>query len=411
MYTLGINAAFHDSSACLIKNGSLMAAAEEERFTHIKHGKRPIPFSTYELPFHAIDYCLKTAGIHINDVDHYAYSFNPYLLLNKHAEDRNISLPLKPSETIEEEAWDSVWDPLFLALIVNAPGQLADGYPHHLQKRFLGGKITPEKWHFVDHHIAHAASAFLPSPFNKAAVMVLDGRGEKATSTYYIGEQNKLELIGEVCMPHSLGLLYEDVTTHLGFLHSSDEYKVMALASYGKPVYLEAFRKMIHIDEGNYTIDKVNFEKILGKKRLRNEPFTAHHFDIAHSLQKVLEETTVQLANWLYKKTQIENLCLAGGVALNCVLNAVLRDNTPFKNIWVQPAAGDAGTAFGAALLIDNKQRNSNDRFEMNHVYWGPDFEDDEIEQFLKWTKVPYRKLENIAAETAKILAQDKVIG
>ncbi|MEP6683851.1 MAG: carbamoyltransferase C-terminal domain-containing protein [Parafilimonas sp.] len=413
MYTLGINATFHDSAACILKDGKLLAAAEEERFTHIKHGKRPIPFSTYELPFHAIDYCLKVAGIHLNDVEDIAYSFNPYKLLGTHANDTDISLPLKPSEMSKPEDWDSEWDPLFLSLIINAPGQLADGYPHHLQKRFVGAHIEMSKWHFVDHHIAHAASAFLPSSFNKAAVMVLDGRGEKATSSYYIGQGNNLETIGEVCLPHSLGLLYEDVTTHLGFLHSSDEYKVMALASYGKPVYLDVFRQMINIsDDGNYTIEKVDFEKVLGKKRLKDEPFTQKQFDIAHSLQKALEETVVQLANWLYKKTQCENLCLAGGVALNCVMNAVIRDNTPFKNIWVQPAAGDAGTALGAALWIDKQQRkNDYQREEMKHVYWGPDYKDDEIEEFLKWTKVRYRKLENIAEETAKILAEDKVIG
>ncbi|HVX25582.1 MAG TPA: carbamoyltransferase C-terminal domain-containing protein, partial [Parafilimonas sp.] len=181
----------------------------------------------------------------------------------------------------------------------------------------------------------------------------------------------------------------------------------------GKPTFLDAFRNMIHVDKdsGNYTIDKIDFEKVLGKKRLKNEPFTQHHFDVAHSLQKVLEETAIKISNWLYEATQCENLCLAGGVALNCVMNAVIRDNTPFKNIWVQPAAGDAGTALGAALWVDMNERKNATRYEMQHVYWGPDFEDKEIEQFLQWTKVPYRKLENVAAETAKILAEDKVIG
>ena len=413
MYTLGLNAAFHDSSACIIKDGKLLAAAEEERFTHIKHGKRPIPFSTYELPFHAIDFCLQVAGIHLNDVDNIAYSFNPYILLGKHAHNTEISLPLQPHLSIKSKEWHSEWDPLFLSFIVNAPGQLADGYPHHLQKRFAGAKAEINKWHFVDHHIAHAASAFLPSPYQQAAVMVLDGRGEKATTSYYMGEGNELNLLSQVNMPHSLGLLYETVTTHLGFLHSSDEYKVMALASYGKPAYIDVFRKMIEItDDGRYKIKSTNFEKAFGKRRLKNEPFTQKHFDIAHSLQKALEETVVKLADWLYKKTGSENLCMAGGVALNCVMNAVIRDNTPFKNIWVQPAAGDAGTALGAALWIDAQQRkNSYQRYEMEHAYWGPDYGDEETEQFLKWTKVPYKKLDNIAAQTASILAEDKVIG
>ena len=413
MYTLGINAVFHDSSACIIKDGQLLAAAEEERFTHIKHGKRPIPFSTYELPFHAIDYCLQVAGIHLSDVDNIAYSFNPYTLLGRHVKNENIVLPLQPHLTTKSKEWSSEWDPLFLSFIVNAPGQLVDGYPHHLQKRFAGAKAEINKWHFVDHHIAHAASAFFPSPFHRAAVMVLDGRGEKATSSYYIGEGNGLELLSQVNMPHSLGLLYEAVTSHLGFLHSSDEYKVMALASYGKPVYLDAFRKMINIhEEGKYTIENANCEELFGKRRMKHEPFTQKQFDIAHSLQKALEETAVHLSNWLYAKTCCDDLCLAGGVALNCVMNAVIRDNTPFKNIWVQPAAGDAGTALGAALWVDaQKRKDDYRRNEMEHAYWGPDYSDEEVEQFLNWTKVSYKKLDNVPKETAAILAEDKVIG
>lgn len=413
MYSLGINGAFHDSSACIVKDGQLLAAAEEERFTHIKHGKRPIPFSTYELPFHAVDYCLQVAGIHLNDVDNFAYSFDPYVLLNGHGADSNIQLPLQPQLTGNTGGWLSEWDPLFLSSIVNAPWQLADGYPHHLQKRFKGSRADVQKWHFVNHHLSHASSAFLPSPFEEAAVMILDGRGEKATSSYHFGKKNDLKVISEICLPHSLGLLYEAITTHLGFLHSSDEYKVMALASYGKPVYLDRFRSMITMHgEGRYCIKKVNYEELFGKARLRNEPFGEKHFDIAHSLQKALEETAVELCLWLHKKTQCDNLCMAGGVALNCVMNAVIRDNTPFKNIWVQPAAGDAGTALGAALWVDAKQRKEAFvRSEMDHVYWGPEYTDDEIEQFLRWTKVPYTKLTNIAEETAAILAEDKVIG
>lgn len=163
MFTLGINAAFHDSSACIIKDRQLIAAAEEERFTQIKHGKRPIPFSTYELPFHAIDYCLKMAGIHLSQVDHVAYSFDPYLLLGDEKGKSKIEIPLEPEMEGSPSKWTSPWDPLFLSSIVNAPGQLLDGYPHHLQKRFKGAKTNDFKWHFVEHHIAHAASAYYPS--------------------------------------------------------------------------------------------------------------------------------------------------------------------------------------------------------------------------------------------------------
>jgi len=411
MYILGINAVFHDSAACILKDGQLLAAVEEERFTHIKHGKRPVPFSTYELPYHAIDYCLKVAGIHLKEVDEIAYSFDPHLLADN-LNEWETSIPYAPDRP-KNEAAESEWDPLFLSYIINAPRQLADGYPHHLEKRFVGAKTSLEKWHFIKHHIAHAASAFFPSPFSDAAVLTLDGRGEKVTTSYYTGEGNQLEKISEVCMPHSLGLLYESVTSYLGFLHSSDEYKVMALASYGKPVYLNEFRSMIHVEEkGKYSICDLKLEERFGKARKRDEPFLQHHFDIAYSLQKVLEETVLQLVNWFQKETGKENLCMAGGVALNCVLNSVIRDYSNFKNIWVQPAAGDAGTALGAALWVDAQLRKEEkSSFKMDHCYWGPEYSDKEVEDFLKWTKVPYKKLDNVAKETAKILAEDKIIG
>ncbi|MDF2431771.1 MAG: carbamoyltransferase [Mucilaginibacter sp.] len=414
MYTLGINAAFHDSAACILKNGELLAAAEDERFTHIKHGKRPVPFSTWELPFHAIDYCLKIAGIHLSDVDHIAYSFDPYLLLdNKHLGKTAIEIPLEPGDDKLAEEWHNPWDPLFLSSIVNAPHQLVDGYPHHLQQRFIGASVNDFEWHFVEHHVAHAASAFHCSPFNRAAIMTMDGRGEKATTTYSIADGNYLNRIGQVNMPHSLGLLYEQVTTHLGFLHSSDEYKVMALASYGKPVFADDFREIIKPGEkGQYSVFNQNLEQRFGPQRLRHEEFTAHHFNIAYSLQLVLEETVLKITDWLHHETGEENLCMAGGVALNCVLNGRIRDQGLFKNIWVQPASGDDGTALGAALWVDAQQRKSTSKnFVMDHAYWGPEYRDEEIEQFIKWAKVPYKKLKNIAEETAEILAQNKIIG
>jgi carbamoyltransferase len=293
-----------------------------------------------------------------------------------------------------------------------APQHLRDGYPHHLQKRLAGWQLQPNKWHFVEHHVAHAASAFYPSPFSEAAVLTLDGRGEMASTSYYKGEGNSLVKIGEVCMPHSLGMLYEKMTTYLGFLHSSDEYKVMALASYGKPVYVDQFRSLIHVQpNGSYTIDDFSPEEIFGPARKRGGEYEPRVFDIAHSLQKVLEETVLKLVQWLYDETKCENLCMAGGVALNCVLNAVVRDKGPFKNIWVQPAAGDAGTALGAAMWIDRKFSKVSAMSKMQHAYWGPAYSDADVETLLQWMKVPYRKLNNVAAETANILAQNKVIG
>jgi carbamoyltransferase len=243
--------------------------------------------------------------------------------------------------------------------------------------------------------------------------MTVDGRGEQATTTYNIGHGQQLDRVGQVNLPHSLGLLYEEVTTHLGFLHSSDEYKVMALASYGKPYLVNDFRDIVRIGaNGQYTINNQNLTERFGPKRLRHEDFTTHHFNIAHSLQLVLEEAMLELTGWLQQETSEENLCLAGGVALNCVANARIRDKGFFKNIWVQPASGDDGTALGAALWVDAQKRENNEKsFVMDHCYWGPQYTDSEIERQLKLWKVPYRKAENIAEETAEILVQDKIIG
>lgn len=414
MYTLGINAVFHDSAACLVRDGQLIAAAEEERFTHVKHGKRPIPFSTYELPYHALDYCLREGGITLCDVEHIAYSFDPYLLLGQHRGEATLTLPLEPSAQPVAAEWTSAWEPLFLSSIVNAPRQLAGGVPLHLQARFRGARFDgPFRWHFVEHHIAHAASAFHASPFASAAVLTLDGRGEKATTSYYLGEGTTLQELAQVCMPHSLGLLYEQMTEYLGFLHSSDEYKVMALASFGQPRYLSEFREMIQLQEnGQYTIAAPRLRERFGEPRLKGGPLEQRHYDLARSLQLALEETVLQLVEWLYEQTHADALCLAGGVALNCVLNARIRDRGPFRHVWVQPAAGDAGTALGAALWIDAQQRASHERhFIMNHAYWGPGFADEEIEDFLRWSKLPYRRLERPAEEVADLLVQDKVIG
>lgn len=412
MYVLGINSVFHDSSAAILKDGKLLAAAEEERFTHIKHGKRPVPFSTWQMPFYSIDYCLKTAGINLKDVDHLAYSFNPYLLIEKEkASEPTIEIPLN-LESYQRNGHDP-WETLFLSAILNAPGQLVDGWPHHLQKRFLESKTSDWQWHFVDHHVAHAASAFYPSPYENAAILTLDGRGERATTTYSIGRGNEMTRIGQVDLPHSLGLLYERVTAHLGFLQSSDEYKVMALASYGKPVFEKDFREIIRITgNGNFVISDENLEQRFGPARLRHEPFTEHHFNVAHSLQKVLEETVIELTDWLHKETGEENLCMAGGVALNCVMNSRIKQHGTFKNIWVQPAAGDAGTSLGAAIWIDMQERKSMNRdFEMTHAYWGPQYDDKEIEEFLRKSKINYSVMQDPAKETAEILAQNKIIG
>ncbi|MCO6431521.1 MAG: carbamoyltransferase [Deltaproteobacteria bacterium] len=409
MFILGINAAFHDSAAALIRDGKILAAAEEERFTRIKHAKRPIPFSTYELPYYAIDYCLSEAGISLADVHHVGYSFDPYLVRPDLKESQTISLPLSPSASGASHAWE----PLFLCSIVNAPRQLSGGAPHHIEERFRLGDSVPYQWHFLDHHLCHAASAFYPSPFDKAAVLTLDGRGELATTTYSVGEGRDLERISQVNLPHSLGLLYEEVTRYLGFLHSSDEFKVMALASYGQPVYVEQFRSCVRVGgQGQYSITPLNLSEWFGPARFYGAPLENKHFNLAHSLQVILQESVLEIAGWLHNETGCENLCIAGGVGLNCVLNNYIREQGPFEHIWVQPAAGDAGTALGAALWLDAKRGpRKMARVPMDHAFFGPEFSDDQIEDLLISSQLYYRKPHNFTEDVAALLANNKVIG
>ncbi|HEX2604436.1 MAG TPA: carbamoyltransferase [Oxalicibacterium sp.] len=412
MYTLGINAAFHDCAACLIKDGVVIAAAEEERFTRIKHGKRPLPFTVWQLPYLAIDYCLQQAGIELADVDHVAYSYDPSLQLGEHGRQQTIALPLEPSASPTD--WESPWQPLALSYVVNAPRQLASGAPHHLKKRFRNVTASgPYQWHFVEHHLAHEASAFLAAPFDECAVLTIDGRGERATTSYGIFRNGEYRRIKQIDYPQSLGLLYEEITDHLGFLRSSDEYKVMALASYGKPTFLPQLRDIVQYKgNGEYSVAKVNWADIFGPARERGGPTEQIHIDIAHSLQAVLEETVMKMAQWLHEETGAENLAMAGGVALNCVMNARLRDRSPFKRVWVQPAAGDSGTALGAALWTDLEQRGDRTRrWQMDHVFLGPGYDDAAIEQLLREARLPYRRVSNIAQATAELLAQNKVVG
>jgi len=415
MYTLGINAAFHDPAAALLREGAIVAAAEEERFTHVKHGKRPTPFTAYQLPFHAIDYCLREAGIRLCEVEEIAYSFDPWLLLGERRGDETITLPLEPSAHPVPREWIGAWDPLFLSSIVNAPRHLAGGVPHHLRKRWEGFRHDgPFTWHFVAHHLSHLASAYYPSPFREAAILSLDGRGETAATSYAHGRAGEIEMLKQVHLPHSLGLLYEEVTTHLGFLHSSDEYKVMALASFGEPLYEKEFRcRMTLGGEGDYTLLPLELGDWFGPAREPGSALSARHYNLARSLQKVLEDTVVELAGWLHRVTGSPRLCLAGGVALNCVMNSRLRDRTPFDEIWVQPAAGDAGTALGAACWVARREAHSpaGKRAVMDHALWGPAYGDDEIAAFLSWSKLRFRKMADVARETAALLAEDKVIG
>jgi len=244
-------------------------------------------------------------------------------------------------------------------------------------------------------------------------VLTMDGRGERASTSYGHYRDGKYERLRQINLPHSLGLLYEEVTRYLGFLHSSDEYKVMALASYGRPAYVNEFREILRSDDaGGYTVEPSRLVARFGPARIRGASFDAQHMDIAHSLQQVLEETVLDMARWLHHTTQSPNLCMAGGVALNCVMNGRLAAEGPFDNIWVQPAAGDAGTSLGAALWVDSLNRETTDRsWEMDHAYLGPAFGDEEIEAFLQRSRTPYTRLDDIAGVTATLLADEKIIG
>jgi len=412
MITLGLNAAYHDSSACLVVDGALVAAAEEERFTQVKHGKRPVPFSAWELPYHAIDYCLGEAGIGLADVDHVAYSYDPALLFDGGALPSTLALPMEPSAA--RGADGEPWAALFASYIVNAPRQLAGGVPHHLTRR-MNGRAPRYRWHFVPHHVAHQASAFLAAPYDDMAVMTLDGRGEAASTHYGVLRDGRYRSLGEVRLPHSLGLFYEDVTRHLGFLHSSDEYKVMALATFGTPRLAAALREHIEVgDDGQYRIRPMPFAQWCPPRR-RGEPFGEAHADLARAAQIVLEETVVALARWLRERSGVRHLAMAGGVALNCVMNARVRDAGIFDGVWVQPAAGDAGTALGAALWVDREARGGDagapGRFVMDHVYYGPAYDAAEIRATLDRAKVAYEAPADLARTVAARLADERVVG
>lgn len=428
MITLGLNAAFHDSAAVLVKDGVPLAAAEEERFTRIKHAKRALPFSAWELPFHAIAACLQQAGATLADVDHVAYSFDPWRFAQGRAdlpidEAACLPLPLAPEQRRLQilNPWDSPWDPLFLAEVMNAPGLLADGAPHHLRQRLLpAGRRTRWQFQFVDHHLCHQASAFLAAPFESCAVLTLDGRGERASTTYGVWRDRRYRALGDVEVPHSLGLLYEQVTAHLGFLPSSDEYKVMALAAMGRPRWAQAIADRVPVSGGRFTIDPIDWTALAGPARAPGAVLVQAHFDLAASLQQVLEQTVLRLAAWLRETTGEHALAMAGGVALNCLMNARLRDEGPFEAVWIQPAAGDAGTAMGAALWVDGKARAKDGgalaarEWRMEHAYLGPAWADDEIEPLLQWAHLDYRAFDDdaaLVAETARLLAADCIVG
>ncbi|MBK1711357.1 carbamoyltransferase family protein [Rubrivivax gelatinosus] len=437
MITLGLNAAFHDSAAVLVVDGVPVAAAEEERFSRIKHAKRPLPFTAWELPFQAIAWCLEHAGLTLEAVDHVGYSLDPALFAegreDLRADDR-ILLPLRPTADARLAPWDSPWDPLFLSYVVNAPRQLRDGAPHHLRARLYGSRPEAMHWrfHHLPHHLCHQASAFLAAPFDSCAVMTLDGRGERATSCYGVWRDGRYRPLGEVRMPHSLGLLYERATSYLGFLHASDEYKVMALAAMGKPRWAREIGAAVTVHgDGRFEVGAMDFAALAGPARRHGAALEQRHLDLAASLQAVLEAKALEIARWLREASGERQLAMAGGVALNCLMNARLRDEGPFERVWVQPAAGDAGTALGAALWVDGRERlaaaggdGAADaqgalplaarEWTQTHAYLGPAWSDEAVEKALAWAGLDYEVCADDAAlvdRTAQLLAADCIVG
>jgi carbamoyltransferase len=408
MNILGINGAFHESAAALIRSDETYYAAEEERFTGVRHAKKASPYGSWILPFHAINWCLKEVDITLDEVDHIAYSFEPQILKES----------IKRGERFSKE-----W--FFQYFNKNIPGFLRNEAPLNLemQKRFVTLESSPSwEFHFVEHHLAHAASAFLVSPFDKAAILSVDGIGEKTCTLMAIGDDTEIKKIKEIQYPNSLGYFYEEVTKYLGFQRNNDEYKVMALAAYGKPKYYDLMRKLVDLKpQGEYTI-KIDFKRhsilgikelcdLLGVTRHWESEIQERHMDIAASVQKILEDTVLHMLDWLYNETKLPNLCLAGGVALNCVMNERIRRDSPFKNIFVQPAANDAGTALGASLLVYHSILKRPKKFVMQDVYIGPAYSDEEIQMKLNSAKLSYRRSKDIARDCARLISEGNIVG
>ena len=415
MHILGISAFYHDSAATLVVDGKIVAAAQEERFTRIKHDPA--------YPSNAIAYCLNETDIKIEQIDYVVFYDKPLLKFTRLIQ---TYLAYTPSGFNSFKTAIPIWlrDKLFQKKMLRQELQ----------------KLTPNldwknKLLFAEHHQSHAASAFYPSPFEDAVVLTMDGVGEWATTSIAIGRGNKLEMIKEIHFPHSLGLLYSAFTYYVGFKVNSGEYKVMGLAPYGEPRFKNLImNKLIHVkDDGSFRLDMSYFNYCTGLTMTNNkfaqlfgqparkrdgDDLEQIHMDIAASVQAVVEETILRLTRDLAKEYKIDNLCLAGGVALNCVANGrVLRDGA-FKNIWVQPAAGDAGGSLGAAMTVYHhylgKARKINGHSDlMKGSYLGPEFEQHEIELRLTKAGAVFEVLneEALISTTAEALAAEKAIG
>ena len=415
MYILGISAYYHDSAACLIKDGEIVAAVQEERFTRVKHDSR--------FPSSAIIYCLNEAGITSKNLDYVVFYDKPFVKFERLLETYLAFAPRGFKSFVKSMP---VWlkDKLFQKSMISKELTKLLGKDVKWDKRLL----------FSEHHLSHAASAFFPSPFEESAVLTMDGVGEWTTTSLAIGKGNSLSVHKEIHFPHSLGLLYSAFTYYTGFKVNSGEYKVMGLAPYGELTYVDIIKdNLIDIKEdGSFqlnmsyfdyctelTMTNKRFNKLFGgPPREAESELTQREMDLAASIQKVTEEVIIKLAKGIAKETRQKNLCLAGGVALNCVANGVLLREKVFENIWIQPAAGDAGGALGAALgayyIMLDKARTASDNLDsMRGAYLGPNFSNEEIKKYLTECGANYKELDDDAVidETAKGLADGKAIG
>lgn len=407
MYILGISAFYHDSAACIVKDGEIIAAAQEERFTRKKHD--------HNFPQKAIEYCLKEAGINAKELDLVAFYDKPFLKFERLLETYLTFAPIGFQSFIKAiPLW--IKEKLWMKEMI----KVKLGYE---------GKVI-----FPEHHESHAASAFYPSPFQKAAIITMDGVGEWTTTSFGFGDGNDIQLLADIKFPHSLGLLYSAFTYYTGFKVNSGEYKVMGLAPYGEPKYKQLiYDHLIDVKEDgsfrmnmeyfNYcqglTMTNEKFHKLFGgPPRVPETKLTQKEMDLACSLQEVTEEIVLKIGNHVYKATGLKDVCLAGGVALNCVANGRLLREGPFENIWIQPAAGDAGGALGAALIgwykyFDNSRNADGKTDRQKGSYLGPQFSDEEIYSFIQSKNLNAKKLDDdeLISTVADLIANEKVIG
>ncbi len=415
MKILGISAYYHDSAACLVVDGEIIAAAQEERFSRKKHDQR--------FPVNAIKYCLEEDGCQPHDIDYVVFYDKPFLKFERLLE---TYLAYAPKGYFSFVKALPVWlkDKLFQKSVIGDELKLLFGKEIDWDERLL----------FSEHHLSHAASAYFPSPFNEAAVLTMDGVGEWTTTSLAIGKGNKLEVHKEIHFPHSLGLLYSAITYHLGFKVNSGEYKVMGLAPYGEPKYVDLIKDnlidirddgsfALNMDYFNYctglTMTNRKFDQLFGgPPRKAESPLTQREMDLAASIQSVTEEVVIKLAKGIAKSTGQKNLCLAGGVALNCVANGKLLREKVFEKIWIQPAAGDAGGAVGAALgayhiMLGGERKVTTGMDGMKGSYLGPSYGQADIEKRLTAIGAEFKTLSEAAMieTTAKALAEGKAVG